>query len=70
MKPGDKMIWRGSPPHKTYGAREVTATVIKLTPTGRVQIEIETPNGTITKFVSPKSLDPAPLMNNYIDTRR
>lgn len=56
MKPGDKVIWFGSPPHKTYGNRQVIATVIKLTPTGRVQIEIETPNGTITKFVSAKSL--------------
>lgn len=53
---GDLVVWLGSPKRGAYGNRTTKAKIIgfKL---DRIHIEIQTPSGTIRKYVTPKSLD-------------
>lgn len=53
---GDKIYWVGGSPTETYGHRRVEATVLIIKDEKRIQIKIETPKGTILKYVSKASI--------------
>lgn len=53
---GDKVYWMGSGPSVSYGHRRIPAIVIEIKDEKRIKLEIKTPFGNITKFVSCTSL--------------
>ncbi len=54
---GFECFWMGGTKVSVYGQRKVPAKIILITESGRIQIEIETPNGKVKKFVSANSLE-------------
>lgn len=57
VKVGDKVVWLGSARTKSYGNRQVLATVMEVVDDGRIKIKIKTEKSEIIKFVSGNSLD-------------
>lgn len=56
LKVGLNVYWQGSAAVKTYGNRKTPATILEIKDHKRIKIKIDTPKGTITKFVSHTSL--------------
>jgi len=58
IKIGLECYWMGGNAFSVYGKRYTPCKVISITSTGRIEIEIQTQNGKINKYVSNTTLEP------------